>query len=133
MGSPASTPQEIAREAVKLLTARRLPPTPDNFQAAYHEVAGTRPLQPFPLAQLRQIAQALPDRTPAQVRFKALFNKAVSRHSWDDLEKLLTQNPLAGAAPAAAPEPATPSAPPPPSQVPRGPCCRPSWPNRPRA
>ena len=47
MGSPASTPQEIAREAVKLLTARRLPPTPDNFQAAYHEVAGTRPLQPF--------------------------------------------------------------------------------------
>ncbi|MCX7663899.1 MAG: diguanylate cyclase [Tepidimonas fonticaldi] len=111
MGSPASTPQEIAREAVKLLTARRLPPTPDNFQAAYHEVAGTRPLQPFPLAQLRQIAQALPERTPAQVRFKALFNKAVSRHSWDDLEKLLTQNPLASAAPAAAPEPAVPSAP----------------------
>lgn len=92
MGSTASTPQEIAREAVKLLTARRLPPTPDNFQAAYHEVAGTRPLQPFPLVQLRQIAQALPERTPAQTRFKALFNKAVSRHSWEDLEKLLAQH-----------------------------------------
>lgn len=99
MGSPASTPQEIAREAVRLLAARRLPPTPENFQAAYHEVAGTRPLQPFPLAQLRQIAQALPERTPAQVRFKALFNKAVARHSWDDLEKLLVQH--LGTAPAA--------------------------------
>ena len=103
---PTPTPQEIAREAVKLLAARRLPPTPDNFQNAYHEVAGTRPLQPFPLLQLRQIAQALPERTPAQVRFKALFNKAVSRHSWDDLEKLLTQH-LAGAA----------AAPPPPNNV----------------
>jgi diguanylate cyclase len=97
------TPQEIAREAVKRLAARRLPPTPENFQSAYHEVAGTRPLQPFPLLQLRQIAQVLPERTPAQVRFKALFNKAVSRHSWEDLEKLLTQH-LASAA--AAPPPA---------------------------
>jgi diguanylate cyclase len=96
------TPQEIALEAVKLLAARRLPPTPYNFQSAYHEVAGTRPLQPFPLLQLRQIGQALPERTPAQVRFKALFNKAVSRHSWEDLEKLLTQH-LASAA--AAPPP----------------------------
>ena len=96
----SSTPQEIAREAVRLLAARRLPPTPENYQTAYHEVAGTRPLQPFPLAQLRQIAQALPERTPAQVRFKALFNKAVARHSWDDLEKLLVQ--YLGASPAAA-------------------------------
>lgn len=86
-----STPQEIAREAVKLLAARRLPPTPDNFQAAYHEVAGTRPLRPFPLEQLRQIAQALPETTPGQQRFKVLFNKAVARHSWDDLQKVLTQ------------------------------------------
>jgi len=93
------TPQEIAREAVKRLAARRLPPTPDNFQSAYHEVAGTRPLQPFPLMQLRQIGQALPERTPAQVRFRTLFNKAVSRHSWEDLEKLLTQHLASAAAP----------------------------------
>jgi len=101
----AMTPQEIAREAVKLLTARKLPPTPDNFQTVYHEVAGTRPLRPFPLEQLRQIGKQLPDRTPAQLRFKTQFNKAVSLHSWDDLEKaLLTQ--LRSAPPA---DPATPS------------------------
>ncbi len=86
------TPQEIAREAIKRLAARRLPPTPDNYQTLYHEVAGTRPLQPFPLQPLRRIALALPERTPAQVRFKALFEKAIARHSWDDLEKVLTQH-----------------------------------------
>ncbi|MDO9612500.1 MAG: GGDEF domain-containing protein, partial [Serpentinimonas sp.] len=96
----ASTPQDIAREAVKRLTARKLPPTPENFQNYYHEVAGTRPLKPFPLENLRQIGQALPDATPAQQRFKSQFGKAVSLHSWEDLEKALTQQ-LKNQAPAA--------------------------------
>ncbi|TSE23003.1 GGDEF domain-containing protein [Tepidimonas aquatica] len=118
-----TTPQEIAREAVKLLAARRLPPTPENFQAVYHEVAGTRPLQPFPLAQLRQIAQALPERTPAQARFKALFNRAVARHSWEDLEKVLVQHLGSTAAPLTDPPSATavPRAAPPSGEAPAGP------------
>lgn len=33
-------PAELAREAIRLLTSKRLPPTPDNFQQAYNEVAG---------------------------------------------------------------------------------------------
>jgi len=102
----ASTPQDIAREAVKSLTARKLPPTPENFQNYYHEVAGTRPLKPFPLENLRQITQALPDATPAQQRFKSQFGKAVSLHSWEDLEKALTQQ-LKNQAPAAEAPPPT--------------------------
>lgn len=88
----AQTPQDIAREAVKLLAARRLPPTPDNFQAVYHEVAGTRPLRPFPLEPLRKIGQQLPDDSPGQRRFRTQFNKAVTLHSWDDLEKVLVNS-----------------------------------------
>lgn len=101
----APTPQEIAREAVKRLTARKLPPTPENFQTFYHEVAGTRPLKPFPLENLRQIAQALPDGTPAQQRFKSQFGKAVSMHSWDDLERVLSQQLRSQSASAEAPAP----------------------------
>lgn len=100
----APSPREIAREAVKRLAARRLPPTPENYQAAYHEVAGTRPLQPFPYEPLRQIGNDLPDSTPGQQRFKVLFNKAVARHSWDDLRRLLVRQAWpqpAAAAPAA--------------------------------
>ncbi|MCP5277325.1 MAG: diguanylate cyclase [Thiobacillus sp.] len=33
-------PAEIAREAIRLLASRRKPPTPENFQRAYREVAG---------------------------------------------------------------------------------------------
>ncbi len=88
----APTPQEIARETVKRLAARKLPPTPEHFSTVYHEVAGTRPLKPFPLEHLRHIGSALPDQTPAQQRFKAQFGKAVTMHSWDDLEKALIQH-----------------------------------------
>ncbi|MDV7401044.1 hypothetical protein RZS08_57030, partial [Arthrospira platensis SPKY1] len=71
---------------------RKLPPTPEHFSTVYHEVAGTRPLKPFPLEHLRHIGSALPDQTPAQQRFKAQFGKAVTMHSWDDLEKALIQH-----------------------------------------
>ncbi len=37
---PVKQPTELAREAIRLLTAKRLPPTPDNFLSAYNEVAG---------------------------------------------------------------------------------------------
>lgn len=107
----APPPQDIAREAVKRLAARKLPPTPENFQATYHEVAGTRPLRPFPLENLRHIGAQLPDRTPAQIRFKAQFGKAVSQHSWEDLEKVLIQHLKQSAATSAESAPAAPSTP----------------------
>lgn len=36
----AKAPADIAREAIKKLASRRLPPTPDNFRKAYAEVSG---------------------------------------------------------------------------------------------
>lgn len=95
----ALTPQEIARETVKRLAARKLAPTPENFTTVYHEVAGTRPLKPFPLDHLRHIGAQLPEQTPAQQRFKAQFAKAVSMHSWDDVEKVLLPQLRAATAP----------------------------------
>ena len=97
----APSTQDLARETVKRLAARKLPPTPENFTTVFHEVAGTRPLKPFPLEQLRHIASLLPDQTPAQSRFKAQFGKAASQHSWDDLEKVLVNHLKNASAPAA--------------------------------
>ncbi|MDP2834588.1 MAG: GGDEF domain-containing protein [Pseudomonadota bacterium] len=42
----ASQPADIARAAIRLLGTRRLPPTPDNFQRAYSEVAGEKVEKP---------------------------------------------------------------------------------------
>ncbi|MCK7498339.1 MAG: hypothetical protein MZW92_52680 [Comamonadaceae bacterium] len=39
--SEISQSSEVAREALLRLAVRRLPPTPDNYRALYHEIAGT--------------------------------------------------------------------------------------------
>lgn len=39
-------PNDVAREAIKRLAARKQPPTPDNFRRAYQEVLGTAPAKP---------------------------------------------------------------------------------------
>ncbi|MDD5366221.1 MAG: diguanylate cyclase [Gallionellaceae bacterium] len=43
---PSTQPNDIAREAIKRLTTRKQPPTPDNFRRAYHEVQGLAPVTP---------------------------------------------------------------------------------------
>ena len=35
-----SNPSEIARETLKQLMTRRMPPSPDNYLAIYNEIAG---------------------------------------------------------------------------------------------
>ena len=82
-------PYEIARETVKQLTARKLSPTPDNYQAIYHEIAGTKRLIPFPEEQLHQIAKALPAKTPGQQRLQAQVDHAVRHHNWVSLQHAL--------------------------------------------
>ena len=82
-------PYEIARETVKQLTVRKLLPTPDNYQRIYHEIAGTKRLQPFPEAQLQEIANLLPTKTPGQQRLHAQFESAVRNHNWTGLQTAL--------------------------------------------
>lgn len=42
----SAQPNDIAREAIKRLAARKQPPTPDNFRRAYQEVQGVAPVKP---------------------------------------------------------------------------------------
>ena len=72
-------PSEIARETLKQLAARRLPPTPDNYLALYDEIAGVRSPQPFPEGPLHQILRVLPGQTPAQKRLLGQFERAVNQ------------------------------------------------------
>lgn len=83
------TSTELARETVRQLTARKLPPTPDNYQRIWHEIAGTRPSRPFPTEQMTALAQALPTTTPAQRRVQMQVEKAVSQCNWSGVEKAL--------------------------------------------
>ena len=82
-------PFEIARETLKQITARKLVPTPVNYQAIYNELAGVPVTQPFPADTLRDIAQALPTKTPGQQKQKGLLEYAIDRLNWEGVKTAL--------------------------------------------
>ena len=82
-------PFEIARETLKQLTTRKLPPTPTNYQAIYNEIAGIPHMPPFPADALRDIAQALPTKTPGQQKQRGLMEYAIDRLNWDGVKTAL--------------------------------------------
>ncbi|WP_428827008.1 diguanylate cyclase [Azonexus sp. IMCC34842] len=87
-----TNPFEIAREALRLLAARRIPPTPDNYQTLYQEIAGTKPAaEVFPEKQLRSLAAALPKATPEQLRLARQLDEAVKAANWDDYKSHLAE------------------------------------------
>lgn len=64
-----SQPSEIAREVLRLIAARRVPPTPDNFRKLYHEVAGTKD-ESGAVAEnfLKSVARSIPRDTAERTR-----------------------------------------------------------------
>ena len=82
-------PFEIAREALKQLTVRKLAPTPINYQRLYSEIAG-QPIEPaFPADRLRDIAVALPTKTPGQQKQRGLLESAINQLNWDGVKSAL--------------------------------------------
>lgn len=82
-------PFEIARETLKQLSARKLTPTPANYQMVYSEVSGVPMDPPFPQDRLRDISQALPTKTPGQQRQKGLLDSAIGQLNWEGVKAAL--------------------------------------------
>jgi len=95
-------PHEIAREALRLLTTRKLVPTPANYQAVYSEISGVPGTPPFPAEPLRRIAEALPVKNPGQEKQRGLLQYAIGNLNWDGVQKALVA--YGGFAPAVAAE-----------------------------
>jgi diguanylate cyclase len=58
----ALTPNDIARETLRALAARRLPATPDNYRTVYAEIAGPRAAVPVAGEQLLAVVRPLATR-----------------------------------------------------------------------
>ncbi|MDR3371926.1 diguanylate cyclase [Rhodoferax sp.] len=80
---------EIARETLKQLTLRKLPPTPLNYQKIYSEIAQLPIEPPFPAERLRDIAVALPTKTPGQQKQRGLLESAINQLNWDGVKNAL--------------------------------------------
>lgn len=90
--STLTNPFEIARETLRLLAARRVAPTPDNYLTLYQEIAGIKtPPEPFPEKQLRSLAAALPKGTNDQLRLARQLDEAVKAGNWDDYRNRLVE------------------------------------------
>lgn len=83
------TVPELARETLKQLIARKLAPTPANYRAVFNELGKLPNEPPFPMNELRKIAQALPMRTPGQQKQRALLEYAVSQLNWQAVHDAL--------------------------------------------
>lgn len=82
-------PFEIARETLKQLTANKLAPTPLNYQRIYNEIANLSNEPAFPAERLRDIALALPTKTPGQQKQRGLLESAITQLNWDGVKTAL--------------------------------------------
>jgi hypothetical protein len=84
-----TNPSEIAREAFRLLASRRMSPSPENYQALYHEIAGisAAAATPFPERELKALLNALPKEKPAQQRLLKRFEQAFKGKTWEELKR----------------------------------------------
>ena len=85
----SKNPTHIAREALKRLAIRHLPPTPANFQVCYNEIAGLPDIPPFPDRPLRQLADGLVPRNEGQKKEVDALLQAITRRSWQGVTDAL--------------------------------------------
>ncbi|HWT53871.1 MAG TPA: GGDEF domain-containing protein [Rhodocyclaceae bacterium] len=88
---PDMQPSEIARETLRQLAMRRIPPTPDNYLTLYNEISGVKTPEAFPSNALKQLAAAMPASTTEQVRYGRLLDAAISSGNWDGLRDALAE------------------------------------------
>lgn len=84
-------PPEIAREALKLLAERKLPPTPANYQDCYCEISGHPMMAAFPEKNLRKIALSLTAKDAKQRELLDHLDAAIGRRNWHDIENVLSE------------------------------------------
>ncbi|HCN68353.1 MAG TPA: GGDEF domain-containing protein [Candidatus Accumulibacter sp.] len=83
-------PLEVARETFRLLSLRRLLPTPANYQACYNEVAKLPNVAGFPEAPMRQLVAALGRLRPdADEQHLAALEAAIGKRSWQGVQEAL--------------------------------------------
>lgn len=85
-----------------MLAAKRLAPTPENYQACYDEIDKASNVVPFPELQLRQLAGLLTGVNEAQMTELGSLDSAITQHSWEGVRQAILG--FIAAAPAAVEE-----------------------------
>jgi diguanylate cyclase len=89
--STPQNPSELARETLRQLAMRRVPPTPDNYRTLYHEIAGTKIAETFPERAWKGLIAGLPRDNPEQVKLARQLDAVVGSQNWDSIRATLTE------------------------------------------
>jgi diguanylate cyclase len=84
-----SAPSDIAREALRQLAMRRVPPTPDNYRDLYCQISGTSVAEAFPAQALKVIANSLPRDTPVALRHAQALDTAIASGQWPNVRQAI--------------------------------------------
>jgi diguanylate cyclase len=89
-----SNPTDIARETLKQLTMRRVPPTPDHYESIYHEIAGTPDIDKLhpAIKELLATMGAFPRQTPELKRNIEQLHKQAGQASWASMPALIIRS-----------------------------------------
>jgi diguanylate cyclase len=80
---------EIARETLRGLVSRKIPPTPDNYRALYLEISGAPAVATFPEREFKALLANLPRTSPEQNRFARQFEGAIAKEKWESVGAVL--------------------------------------------
>ena len=96
---PPSNPTDLARETFKLLGARRIAPTPENYQRIYHELSGEAAKPDDVQENLGKVFDSLSKKSPALALQLKPLAKSIEDHDWDAFQSALEGLSKAGPAP----------------------------------
>ena len=82
---------EIARETLRGLVSRKIPPTPDNYRALYLEISGAPAVATFPEREFKALLANLPRTSPEQNRFARQFEGAIAKEKWESVGAVLAE------------------------------------------
>ncbi len=93
MNKPSSNPSELARETLKTLAARKVPPTPDNYAKIYAEIGGATTEENNGAEKvLRAVAERLaqtPQSAPVGIALKKVVGTGDWKQCLKEIEKVL--------------------------------------------
>ncbi|MDR2678446.1 MAG: GGDEF domain-containing protein [Zoogloeaceae bacterium] len=81
-------PTDIARETIRQLAVRHLPPTPGHYQEIYAEIAGSADVEAFPERAMKQMALELA-HAACQPGLERALVLAVAQKDWAQFSKAL--------------------------------------------
>ena len=89
--SAATSTHEIARQTLRLLAARKIAPTPENYRELFAEAAGAGEADTVPAAEkaLRRLVAEFPRSTPELARVSNALAAAVAARNWDEIRTRL--------------------------------------------